>query len=288
MGKAHVVIVTGMSGSGRTTAIRALEDAGFFCIDNLPIVLLDKFLLLAERHEEIRRVALGVDIRERGFLHALAATLQEVRSLGHRLDVIFLDATDETLIRRYSETRRRHPLSGETVSLADAISRERKTLQEVRAQADWVVDTSELNVHQLKALVQQAYNPTGATRMTVSVVSFGYRHGVPRESDYVFDCRFLPNPYFVDRLRAKSGLDPEVRDHVVGQPDWKEFFERVSGLIGFSIPRHEREGKPLLTVAFGCTGGRHRSVVAAEAVAEWLRDRGVLVRVIHRDVEETG
>jgi len=288
MGKAHVVIVTGMSGSGRTTAIRALEDAGFFCIDNLPIVLLDKFLLLAERHEEIRRVALGVDIRERGFLHALAATLQEVRSLGHRLDVIFLDATDETLIRRYSETRRRHPLSGETVSLADAISRERKTLQEVRAQADWVVDTSELNVHQLKALVQQAYNPTGATRMTVSVVSFGYRHGVPRESDYVFDCRFLPNPYFVDRLRAKSGLDPEVRDYVVGQPDWKEFFERVSGLIGFSIPRHEREGKPLLTVAFGCTGGRHRSVVAAEAVAEWLRDRGVLVRVIHRDVEETG
>lgn len=288
MGKAHVVIVTGMSGSGRTTAIRALEDAGFFCIDNLPIVLLDKFLVLAERHEEIRRVALGVDIRERGFLHALAATLQEVRSLGHRLDVIFLDATDETLIRRYSETRRRHPLSGETVSLADAISRERKTLQEVRAQADWVVDTSELNVHQLKALVQQAYNPTGATRMTVSVVSFGYRHGVPRESDYVFDCRFLPNPYFVDRLRAKSGLDPEVRDYVVGQPDWKEFFERVSGLIGFSIPRHEREGKPLLTVAFGCTGGRHRSVVAAEAVAEWLRDRGVLVRVIHRDVEETG
>lgn len=288
MGKAHVVIVTGMSGSGRTTAIRALEDAGFFCIDNLPIVLLDKFLLLAERHEEIRRVALGVDIRERGFLHALAATLQEVRSLGHRLDVIFLDATDETLIRRYSETRRRHPLSGETVSLADAISRERKTLQEVRAQADWVVDTSELNVHQLKALVQQAYNPTGASRMTVSVVSFGYRHGVPRESDYVFDCRFLPNPYFVDRLRAKSGLDPEVRDHVVGQPEWKEFFERVSGLIGFSIPRHEREGKPLLTVAFGCTGGRHRSVVAAEAVAEWLRDRGIPVRVIHRDVEETG
>ncbi len=288
MGKAHVVIVTGMSGSGRTTAIRALEDAGFFCIDNLPIVLLDKFLVLAERHEEIRRVGLGVDIRERGFLHALAATLQEVRSLGHRLDVIFLDATDETLIRRYSETRRRHPLSGETVSLADAISRERKTLQEVRAQADWVVDTSELNVHQLKALVQQAYNPTGATRMTVSVVSFGYRHGVPRESDYVFDCRFLPNPYFVDRLRAKSGLDPEVRDYVVGQPDWKEFFERVSGLIGFSIPRHEREGKPLLTVAFGCTGGRHRSVVAAEAVAEWLRDRGGLVRVIHRDVEETG
>ncbi len=288
MGKAHVVIVTGMSGSGRTTAIRALEDAGFFCIDNLPIVLLDKFLLLAERHEEIRRVALGVDIRERGFLHALAATLKEVRSLGHRLDVIFLDATDETLVRRYSETRRRHPLSGETVSLADAITRERKMLQEVRSQADWVVDTSELNVHQLKALVQQAYDPQVASRMTVSVVSFGYRHGVPRESDYVLDCRFLPNPYFVDRLRAKSGLDPEVRDHVVGQPEWKEFFDRVSGLIAFVLPRHEREGKPLLTVAFGCTGGRHRSVVVAEAVAEWLRDSGVPVRVIHRDVEETG
>lgn len=288
MGKAHVVVVTGMSGSGRTTAIRALEDAGFFCIDNLPIVLLDKFLLLAERHEEIRRVALGVDIRERGFLHAFAATLREVRALGHRLDVIFLDATDETLIRRYSETRRRHPLSGETVSLADAIGRERTMLQEVRAQADWVVDTSELNVHQLKALIQQAYDPQAASRMTVSVVSFGYRHGVPRESDYVFDCRFLPNPYFVDGLRAKSGLDSEVRGYVLGQPEWTEFFERVSALVGFTVPRHEREGKPLLTVAFGCTGGRHRSVVAAEAVAEWLRERGVPVRVTHRDVEETG
>lgn len=288
MGKAHVVIVTGMSGSGRTTAIRALEDVGFFCIDNLPIVLLDKFLLLAERHEEIRRVALGVDIRERGFLQAIAATLGEVRSLGHRLDVIFLDATDETLIRRYSETRRRHPLSGETVSLAEAIQRERGMLEGVRSQADWVVDTSELNVHQLKALIQQAYDPQAASRMTVSVVSFGYRHGVPRESDYVFDCRFLPNPYFVDGLRAKSGLDAEVRDHVRGQPEWEEFFARVTGLIGFTLPRHEKEGKPLLTVAFGCTGGRHRSVAVAEAVAEWLREQGCPVRVTHRDVEETG
>lgn len=288
MEKVHVVIVTGMSGSGRTTAIRALEDTGFFCVDNLPIVLLDKFLLLAERHEEVRRVALGVDIRERGFLHALSAALKGVRSLGYRLDVIFLDATDETLIRRYSETRRRHPLSGETVSLAAAIVRERRILRRVRAQADWVIDTSELNVHQLKALIQQAFDPQAAGRMIVSVVSFGYRHGVPRESDYVLDCRFLPNPYFVDSLRQKSGLDPEVREHVMGHPEWNPFFERVTALVGFSIPRHEREGKPFLTVAFGCTGGRHRSVVAAEAMAEWLRREGYPVRVAHRDVEVHG
>ncbi len=288
MGQAHVVIVTGMSGSGRTTAIRALEDAGFFCVDNLPIVLLDKFLVLAERHEEVRRVALGVDIRERGFLAAFAEAMKEVRALGHRLDVIFLDATDEVLIRRYSETRRRHPLSGEAVSLADAITKERRMLQEVRAQADWVVETSELNVHQLKALIQQAYDPQTSGRMNLTVVSFGYRHGVPRESDYVFDCRFLPNPYFVDGLRARSGLDPEVQAFVTGQPEWMDFFDKLTGLIGFSIPQHEREGKPLLTLAFGCTGGRHRSVAVAEAVAAWLRDRGHAVRVIHRDIEETG
>lgn len=288
MSKAHVVVVTGMSGSGRTTAIRALEDAGFFCIDNLPIVLLDKFLLLAERHEEIRRVAIGVDIRERGFLHAFTTTLEEVRSLGHRLDVIFLDASDETLIRRYSETRRRHPLSGEAVSLAEAIQRERRMLENVRCEADWVVDTSELNVHQLKAMIQQAYDPQAAGRMTVSVFSFGYRHGVPRESDYVFDCRFLSNPYFVDGLRARSGLDAEVHHYVTGQPEWGDFFAWVTGLLGFTIPHHEREGKPLLTVAFGCTGGRHRSVVVAEEVARWLRDKGCPVRVTHRDVEEMG
>jgi len=288
MSKAHVVIISGLSGSGRTTAIRALEDAGFFCIDNLPIVLLDKFLVLAEHHEEIHRVALGVDTRERGFLKDFRTTVLDLRARGHRLDVIFLDAADEVLIRRYSETRRRHPLGDESTSLQEGIARERRMLAELRSLADWVVDTSELNVHQLKALIQQAYDPHAALRIAVNVVSFGFRHGVPRESDYVFDCRFLPNPYFVDGLRARSGLEAEVRDFVTGHPEWERFFERLRGLLEFTLPLHEREGKPLLTLAFGCTGGRHRSVVVAEAVAAWLREQGRLVRTIHRDVEETG
>lgn len=286
MGQAHLVVVTGMSGSGRTTAIRALEDVGFFCIDNLPIVLLDKFLVLAERHEEIRRVAVGVDVRERSFLGLMSQALQEARALGHRVNVVFLDASDDVLIRRYSETRRRHPLAAEAGSLADAIRLERKLLEDVRAEADWVVDTSDLNVHALKNLIQQAYGPQSERRMSVAVVSFGYRHGMPREADYVFDCRFLPNPYFQDNLRSKSGLDEDVKGYIIGHADWGEFFSRLAQFIEFTIPRHEKEGKPIITLAFGCTGGRHRSVVVAEEVARWLKDKGFSVRVSHRDVEE--
>lgn len=279
--KAHVVIVTGLSGSGKSTAIKALEDIGFFCIDNLPVVILDKLLVLADQQAQVRKVALGIDARERQFLASFGDVVDSVVALGHKVDVIFLDASDEVLIRRYSETRRRHPLEPEVASVVEGIARERGMLAKIRERA-WVVDTSSLNVHQLKALVQQAYDPSKA-RMGISVTSFGFKHGAPREADYVFDCRLLQNPFFVEGLRAKSGRDAEVREFLEARPEWEPFVARVLDLLEFAVPLHEAEGKPILTVAFGCTGGRHRSVALAETIAAAMRDRGHTVRVVHRD-----
>lgn len=282
MEKAHVVIVTGLSGSGKSTAIKALEDIGFFCIDNLPVVILDKFLLLADQHPQVRRVALGIDARERTFLSSFHDVVDNVQALGHRVEVIFVDATDDVLIRRFSETRRRHPLESDASSVVEAIEMERLVLAPLRERADWVIDTSSLTVHQLKAAVQHAYD-AGKTRMGVSVVSFGFKHGVPREADWVFDCRLLPNPYFVEGLRAKSGLDPDVVAFLEGRPEWDPFVRKVQDLVEFAIPLHEAEGKPMLTIALGCTGGVHRSVAVAETLARRLRDAGHPVRVRHRD-----
>lgn len=292
MKTAHVVIVTGLSGSGKSTAIRALEDLGFYCIDNLPIVLMDKFLTLAEHHDEIRRVALGIDARERRFLDRFQEAVARVRADGHRVDVLFLDCDDEVLIRRYSETRRRHPLEGESGSLAAGIVAERKLLAGVRDAATWPIDTSVLNLHQLKAMVQQAYEAAGTRRMGVSLVSFGFKHGAPREADWQIDCRLLPNPYFVEGLRPKTGVDPEVRAFLEGRDEWRPFLDHLWGLLRFALPLHEVEGKPMLTVALGCTGGQHRSVAVCEALAERLRADGVPVRVTHRELavrnDETG
>lgn len=288
MSKAHVVVVTGMSGSGKSTAIKALEDLGFFCIDNLPVVLMDKFLTLADQQGEINRVALGIDARERGFLDSLVEAIESLRASGHRLDVIFLDASDDVLIQRYSETRRRHPLGSETSSLTADIARERTMLGEVRARSGWVIDSSELNVHQLKSLITKVYDPERVTRMTVSIISFGFKNGVPREADYVFDSRFLPNPYFVEELRACSGKCREIRDYLSGKPQWERFLEQVDGLMRFTIPLHEEEGRPVLTVAVGCTGGRHRSVAVVEEMYGRLKGAGFPVRLTHRDIEREG
>ncbi len=287
MEKAHVVIVTGLSGSGKSTAIRALEDLGFFCIDNLPVVILDKFLLLADEHAQVRRVALGIDAREREFLPHFAEAVEGAQALGHTVDVVYLDASDEVLIRRFSETRRRHPLEPEAGTVADGIALERQVLAGVRSLATWVLDTTRLNVHQLKAMVQHAYEP-GKRRMGVHLLSFGFKHGVPHEADYVFDCRLLPNPYFVETLRPKSGLDPEVREFLEARPEWTTLRALLGKLLEFAIPLHEAEGKPVLTVSFGCTGGRHRSVAVTEAIAEWLRAGGYAVRVQHRDMDVDG
>lgn len=286
MSSAHVVIVTGLSGSGKSTAIRALEDLGFFCIDNLPLVILDKFLTLAEDHQQVRRVALGVDARERLFLDAFPETLQRVRALGHRVEVLFLDCQDDVLLRRYSATRRRHPLEAEAGSLAAALALERLLLEPLKEQAAWIIDTSSLNVHQLKARVMQAWDPERSRRTGVVVMSFGYRNGVPREADYVIDCRGLPNPYFVDTLRPLTGRDPEVRQFLEERLEWAPFRDRVLDLLRTSLPMHEAEERPVVTIALGCTGGQHRSVALAVVVADALRADGHVVSITHRELED--
>jgi UPF0042 nucleotide-binding protein len=283
----QVVILTGVSGSGKSTALRALEDAGFYCVDNLPIVFLEKLLELSGHTAgEVSRIALVVDAREGRFLGDAPRVIQEVRQKGNDVQVLFLDASDESLVRRYSETRRRHPLAGEGGSVPDGISAERRALADLKAIADEVIDTTTLNVHELKRLVARRFLPGGGTRLGVTVVSFGFRFGLPTHADMVLDVRFLPNPYFVPELKPFPGTDPRVSRFVLGQPDAKAFLDRLAELLGFLLPRYRTEGKSYLTIAIGCTGGKHRSVALAAALAERLEAGGQPVRLWHRDVEK--
>jgi len=279
------VVVTGLSGSGKSTALRVLEDLGFYCIDNLPILLLPRFVELWESsREEVHRVALGIDARERRFLEGFQAAFDELRRAGVRLEVIYLEASDEVLVRRFSETRRPHPASvGGAVE--DGIRKEREALRELRGVADRIVDTSAFTVHELRAAFRDMLARADTPTLTVSLVSFGYKYGLPTDADLAFDCRFLPNPFFVEELRPKTGLDQPVADWVLGRDDAQEYLRRVDELLAFSLPRYQREGKSYLTIAVGCTGGRHRSVTIVEELRRRLTGTGVRVLVRHRDVE---
>jgi UPF0042 nucleotide-binding protein len=283
----QLVILTGTSGSGKTTALRALEDAGFYCVDNLPIVLLEKLLdLSAHTAGEVSRIAAVVDARDVRFLPEAPRIIGELRERGVPLTVLFLDSTDESLVRRYSETRRRHPLAGEGGTVLDGIAAERAALAGLRAVADEVVDSSTLNVHDLKRLVGRRFVTGEGGRLGVTVVSFGFRYGIPTHADLVLDVRFLPNPYFVPELRPFNGTDPRVRDYVLGQPDAQAFVDRLLDLGGFLLPRYRAEGKSYLTLAIGCTGGKHRSVAIAGELARRLEAAGQPARLWHRDVEK--
>ncbi len=283
----QVVILSGVSGSGKSTALRALEDAGFYCVDNLPIVFLEKLLELSGHTAgEVSRIALGVDAREGRFLADAPRVIQEVRQKGTEVQVLFLDASDDALVRRYSETRRRHPLAGEGGTVLDGIATERQALGELKAVADEVIDTTTLNVHELKRLVSRRFVSGGGTRLGVTLVSFGFRYGLPTHADLVLDVRFLPNPYFVTELKPLPGTDPRVSGFVLGQADARAFLERASDLLGFLLPRYRAEGKSYLTIGIGCTGGRHRSVAVAAALAERLEAAGQPVRLWHRDVDK--
>ncbi len=285
--ESRVVILTGVSGSGKTTALRALEDAGWYCVDNLPIVLLEKLLeLSAHTAGEVSRIALVVDAREGRLLSEAPGVIQDVRRQGAQVEVLFLDAADEVLVRRYSETRRRHPMAGPSGSVPEGIATERRALETLRNAADEVVDTSQLNVHELKRLVHDRFVGGEAARMGVTVVSFGYRYGIPSHADLVLDVRFLPNPYFVPELKPYAGTDARVAEFVLGKEDARAFLDRAADLCLFLLPRQRAEGKSYLTVAVGCTGGRHRSVVIAAALAKRLEGAGAAVRVWHRDVEK--
>jgi len=282
-----IFIITGLSGSGKSFAIRALEDNGFFCVDNLPALLIPKFIDLCHGYEEeIMRIALGVDLRGGQFLQALPQVLADVRSAGHHVQVLFFDASDDVLLRRFSETRRPHPLSG-AGSIQDGISSERKALESIRALADKVIDTSDFNVHQLKREMEQQFcdAPT-ARRMTLFLTSFGYKFGIPHDTDIIFDVRFLPNPYFVNELRHKSGLEKEVEAYVLGDEETRGFLDRLYALLEFTLPLYEREGKSSLTLALGCTGGRHRSVALVEELQKRFGGGPFRIHVKHRDIDK--
>jgi UPF0042 nucleotide-binding protein len=285
--RTQVVILTGVSGSGKTTALRALEDGGFYCVDNFPIVFLEKLLELSGHTAgEVSRIALVVDAREPRFLADAPRVVEELRRKGIDVTVLFFDSSDESLIRRYSETRRRHPLAGGSGSVPDGIAAERKALGALRTIADEVVDTTRLNVHELKRLVHARFVGGGTEAMGVTLVSFGFRSGVPAHADLVLDVRFLPNPYFVPELKPFPGTEPRVRDFVLGQADAQTFLDKAEDLTGFLIPRYRAEGKTYLTLAIGCTGGRHRSVAIANELAARLGRRGIPIRVWHRDVDK--
>lgn len=267
----QIIVITGMSGSGKSTAIRALEDAGFFCIDNLPVLLLPKLTELAGGGN-IERMALVVDVREGVFLKDAPRVVAEVRRAGHQVDVLFLDSSDDSLLRRFSETRRRHPLAPEG-TVAEGIHAEREALKDLRELADQVIDSSALNVHDLKRMVQGRFSPEPTTGPSLSIMSFGYRYGVPPQADLVFDVRFLPNPYFVPELKGLTGKNPKVSGYVLEREETQQFLDKVVDLCRFLFPRYQKEGKAYLTVALGCTGGKHRSVaLAAEMVRRLSTD----------------
>lgn len=281
-----IVVITGLSGSGKSVAIKALEDNGFFCVDNLPAPLIPKFIELCQGyHEEIRSVAFGIDLRGGQFIEQWPDVLRAVREKGHRVEVIFLDASDQLLLRRFNETRRPHPLQGDG-SVLDGIARERRALETMLEWADRIVDTSELNVHELRQVIESSFvRISEKRRMTLFLVSFGYKYGVPLDADLIMDVRFLPNPFFVNGLRAKTGLAREVKDFVLRREETHEYLEKLRALLEFTLPRYEREGKSNLTIAFGCTGGRHRSVVLVDAVKQQLMRSPWHCRVRHRDID---
>jgi UPF0042 nucleotide-binding protein len=286
-GDLDIVVLTGLSGSGKTLAIRAFEDLGYFCIDNQPVALIPVFAdLCARSRRDIARAAIVVDVREGAFLKEFPAIFEALRKApGRRVRLLFFESDDETLIRRFSETRRPHPLAA-TGSLEDGIRREREALAPLRDRADLIIDSSRFNVHELRRYIQDHLAPNpGAQALSITFVSFGYKHGVPAESDLVFDTRFLPNPFFVDGLRGRTGLDAAVTRYLEGVPEYGALRERIVDLMRFLIPHYMREGKSYLTVAIGCTGGRHRSVALAEAVGAALREGGLTVTTSHRDVE---
>jgi len=283
----RILIITGLSGSGKSTAVRALEDEGFFCLDNLPVSLFPTFIELVDKAKDrARDVALVTDIRGRDFLKGYEKVFQEIGEAGHFVEILFFDASDEVLIRRFSETRRRHPAM-ESGSVPEGIRYEREQLAGLRSLATLIIDTSELNVHQLKDLIiSHVKGVQGGREMTVHLQSFGYRYGIPLESDLVMDVRFLPNPYFDPELKAFSGLNPNVRDYLLKHEETRDFLNKFKELLEFLMPGYRREGKSYLTISIGCTGGRHRSVVITEELHDYLRKTQENLKVSHRDIKK--
>lgn len=285
----RVVVITGMSGSGKSNALRALEDIGFFCVDNLPVVLLPKFLEIRSQAQDVSNVALVMDLREKGFLEKYKKVFARMRERGYKIEILFLDAGDDILIHRFSETRRVHPLSVKGSVMA-GINLEREKLLSLKQMADRVIDTSSCNVHQLKEMVQRYFlssDKEAKKLLVIHVVSFGYRFGLPVDADLVLDVRFLPNPYFVENLKQYDGHNHSVRDYVMASKVGRVFLRKIYNLMEFLLPLYEKEGKARLNVALGCTGGKHRSVVMANQLGVYFSDKNYVVNISHRDIAKT-
>jgi len=278
----ELVIITGMSGSGKASVLKAFEDLGYYCVDNLPVQLIPEFAELSMQSSEIRRTALVVDVREGSRLDKLPAILKSIRRMIPT-KVVFLEASDSVLLRRFSETRRPHPL-GTDAPVKAALKAERRHLGTIRRMADFVIDTSKFNVHELRAHINETFHERSPEKtILVSCVSFGYRQGVPEDADLVFDVRFLPNPHFVPEFRPFTGRHPKVAKYIRSFPQTQEFIKRISDLLVYLLPHYIHEGKSYLTIGFGCTGGQHRSVMIAEEVGKHLRRAGYRVKIVHRD-----
>jgi UPF0042 nucleotide-binding protein len=281
----QLVILTGLSGSGKSTVLKAFEDMGFYCVDNLPVELIPIFAELhAAGEAEFSRAALLVDAREGQQIQKLPGLLKHLRR-EHGISLVFIEANDDALLRRYSETRRPHPM-GKDYSVRESLQHERKLMDPIRSLADVVVDSSQFNVHELRNFITRRFKNPDRHPMLISVVSFGYKYGVPNDADLVFDVRFLPNPHFVPRLRRFSGKDASVRKFIRSFPQTGQFLKRMEGLLAYLMPHYLEEGKSYLTIAFGCTGGKHRSVMLAEEIKKGLEKKKYATKVFHRDIEK--
>ncbi|MBI4682207.1 MAG: RNase adapter RapZ [Nitrospirae bacterium] len=276
------IILTGLSGSGKTVALNAFEDGGFFCVDNLPLPFIETFINLSNKTPTTKKIAIGIDIRERKLLTDFSRTLSALRQ-KYKIEVIFLEAADDVLIRRFKETRRPHPLGYK--DLRKAILKETELLSYVKQEADNIIDTSSMTPHQLRKFVAKKYLNKGAGKMTVSLVSFGYKYGIPPEADLLFDVRFLPNPYFIVTLRAYPGTSQRVSKFVLSQDSTREFFDKLYPLLNHIIPLYEQEGRSYLTIGIGCTGGRHRSPAIVQELEKKLKDQKLKTSVTHRDMD---
>lgn len=280
------VIVTGMSGGGKSTALRMLEDVGFYCVDNLPVPLIEKFVeLIAMPNSEVGKVALGLDVRADQPFEDAQKVLEKLKENGYSFEILFMEASDQVLLKRYKETRRMHPLSPDG-RVEDGILKERKILQDIRSKADYVIDTSKLFTRELKEEIDRIFVKNEEyNSLMITILSFGFKHGIPADADLVFDVRFLPNPFYIDELKYKTGNDKEVQDYVMSFPEAETFIDKLCDMLSFLIPNYVKEGKYQLVIGIGCTGGKHRSVTLANRLYSRLKNKGNYgLKIAHRDV----
>lgn len=284
------VIVTGMSGGGKSTALKMLEDAGFYCVDNLPVSLIEKFVeLISMPNSEISKVVLGLDVRSDQSFEDATRVLQQIKQKGYPFEILFMDAAENVLIKRYNETRRVHPLAADG-RVEDGVKRERRVLENIKRNADYVIDTTNLLTRELKAELDRIFVKNGEyNSLMVTVMSFGFKHGIPADADLVFDVRFLPNPFYIDELKHKTGNDKEVQDYVMSFGESEIFLSKLVDMMQFLMPNYVKEGKYRLVIAIGCTGGKHRSVTLANELYKQMKDKGQYgIKLLHRDVNNQG